>query len=160
MGEGELGSIDLGGAGVPVNMADVELWVSALPQSIRAMLAIGPVDVEGDHTHPCCTVCRVVTYLDAQGRALAHADMLDLWHHTKETNDVRSYLRCLLIYLCAGWDGTHHERDVCLGCSRCLKYWPIDSMEANEPCTECGGFVDVVEFATVDGEQRVVWASP
>lgn len=165
VGEGDLGSMEVvpgSGVGIPVNVADVELWVRELPKSLREVLARGPVNEDAEHASPSCGVCRIARLADSRGQKNAGVDFLHMWHaevkdapqHSDE--GLCSYLRCLHVYLVAGWDGVHRDVDVCLACPECLFYYSIEHTDVSRPTDCCGAKWLVVEFEA----QEIVWAGP
>ena len=169
MGKGELGTIEHvygTGTGVPVDAADVEKWVAELPLSIREFLARGPVDEDATHAKPCCTICRAANRVAYQGRQLAALDLLALWHaqaHVSVDGPMHpgdalgSYLRCLHIYLLAGWDGVHRTPDTCLACESCGRFYPIEHTDVTYGSDCCDAYLLVVEFEGEGDAQRIVW---
>lgn len=163
MGEGDLGSMVApgGDAPMPVNLTDVERWVAQLPLFCRENLARGPVSEDHDHASPCCNICRMMHVLDSQGRRLAVADFLDWWHTDKDAEtserELVSYLRCVLIYTLAGWDGVHREPDVCLSCAVCGRYYPAEHTDVSHGSDCCHAELLTVEFEGEGAEQKIVW---
>lgn len=147
------------------DVAIIDAMVPELPLAMREMLARGPVDEDAEHAHPCCTVCRMVKAFDQSGRESIAVDSLDVVHTDKHTPDgsdgeVESYLRCLLIYLAAGWDGVHRVPLVCLGCAHCGSLFPTLHTDVSTGCCDlCGGVLLVVEFEDERSEVPL-WASP
>lgn len=93
--------------GIPVTPNDVERWVAQLPERARAGLAEGPID-EGAGCN-CCDVFDEY-FNNRLGYSVAVVEYLADFHHDAKKTDssgLGSYLSCLYIYLCAGWDGQH-----------------------------------------------------
>jgi hypothetical protein len=113
VGIGELGFMEVAGVLVPVDVRDVDEWVAALPPAARAILALGPID-EGDGDAftmgESCGVCMALRpFKEERTHALV---MVALWHSEdwyappEQLEEQACYLRCLIVYLAAGWDGT------------------------------------------------------
>jgi hypothetical protein len=86
----------------PVTAADIQGWVDAAPETAREMLAEGPREGYG------CALCRMLRAHDEEH--IAEPWLEDLWswhgaHTTSSMTDVERYLRCVLVYVCGGWDG-------------------------------------------------------
>ena len=88
--------------------ADVQHWVSKFSQPMLDLLAKGPW--QGDECRCCDTFdC---FWDDEAGYSSRSVELLADFHHDDhedEDSGLRSYLSCLYIYLCAGWDGIHGD---------------------------------------------------
>lgn len=91
---------------LPLTAEDVEGWVACMPETALEMLSAGP-----STRMFVCALCRVLRAHDAEYKG---EDWLeDLWHwhgdhgacEGSDYEDAERYLRCLLIYTYAGWDG-------------------------------------------------------
>jgi hypothetical protein len=84
-------------------MEDLEAWVAVMPLDVKAVLSHGPIDE--DHGYVRGESCRVCMALRPHART-ATMDMyyLSEWHNAV-SEPTEWYLRCLLIYLMAGWNG-------------------------------------------------------
>jgi hypothetical protein len=97
-------------AGLPVSVADVQRWVDQLPDHCRRELAKGPLQRLSWRSDYCCRCCSVFDefWKDGRGYSSAVVEYLAEFHHG---DSVEAYLRCLLIYLCAGWSGKFRRRE-------------------------------------------------
>lgn len=87
-----------------MSTAEIERFISFLPQRTRDMLAEGP------WPEPFCGVCRALEEFTVSGAAGALIDYHDTpfrrngdTTHWREGHEV--YARCLEIYRAAGWQG-------------------------------------------------------
>lgn len=83
---------------------DVEAWIAVMPSDVKAMLSRGPIDEDqGYERGESCRVCMAL-------RPHARIATMDMYYLSEWHNSVREptvwYLRCLLIYLIAGWSGS------------------------------------------------------
>lgn len=97
------------GRKIPIILADVEMCVDRLRDEDRAILAKGPLLRHSWKTGYCCRCCEVFDkfFDELAGYSSAVVQTLAEFHQDDLDQDVcvESYLRCILIYLCAGWDG-------------------------------------------------------
>ena len=79
------------------------VWMAIMPADVMATLALGPIDEdEGLVNGESCRVCAALRpYAKRPTWAMY---WLSEWHNEHDTNE-GWYLRCVLIYVMAGWRG-------------------------------------------------------
>lgn len=82
---------------------DLEFWVASMPLYVKAILRQGPIDEDYGYIRgESCRVCMALRpYKHNATKAMSY---LSEWHNAVRES-TEWYLRCLLIYLIAGWNG-------------------------------------------------------
>jgi hypothetical protein len=97
----------------PLTVEDIDGWIAAMPETAREMLAEGPRP-QRRFSMGTCGICRMLRVHDEEYTGEPWLEDLWTWHGDPATSSLdgeERYLRCLLVYCCAGWDGTHPEGD-------------------------------------------------
>jgi hypothetical protein len=86
----------------PVTVEDIQGWVDAAPETAREILDRGPRDGLR------CGLCVMLRAHDEEHAGEPWLEDLWTWHGYQAISsipDVERYLRCVLVYICGGWDG-------------------------------------------------------
>lgn len=92
---------------IPLTVEHIDEWCAQMPETAREMLAEGPRP-QKRLSFGTCGVCRMLRAHDEEYRGEPWLEDLWTWHGdpaTSEMEDEERYLRCLLVYVCAGWEG-------------------------------------------------------
>jgi hypothetical protein len=92
-----------------VTLEELEVAVTELPVSVKEILRRGPIPGEGHG----CRVCRAMQTYCYRGHASPGVELIGAFHGQRRVESggdldpddaAACYLRCVLIYLIAGWD--------------------------------------------------------